>query len=89
MIVEFDKSFERSLDKISNKSLFPKIEKIISTLETANSLEEFHNIKKLTGFKVYYRYRLGDYRIGIERISEKTIMLIVIANRKDIYKVFP
>ncbi len=89
MIVEFDKSFEKSLEKLSDKSLFPKIEKIISTLETIDSLNELANIKKLTGFKVYYRYRLGDYRIGIERISESTIRLIVIAHRKDIYNQFP
>jgi mRNA interferase RelE/StbE len=89
MIVEFDKSFEKSLDKLSDKSLFPKIEKIISTLETIDSLNDLKNIKKLVGFKVYYRYRLGDYRIGIERISESTIRLIVIAHRKDMYKIFP
>ena len=89
MIVEFDKSFEKSLDKLSDKSLFPKIEKIISTLEAIDSLNDLTNIKKLKGFKDYYRYRLGDYRIGIERISENAIKLIVIAHRKDIYNVFP
>jgi len=33
MIVEFDKSFEKSLDKIKNKSIFPRIEKIILEFE--------------------------------------------------------
>lgn len=89
MIVEFDKSFERSLEKLSNRSLFSKIEKVILNLEAANSLDDLRSIKKLTGFKVYYRYRFGDYRIGIERISENIIRLIVIAHRKDIYKIFP
>ena len=58
MIVEFDKSFEKSLDKLRDKSLFPKIEKIIAALESIDSLNDHTNIKKLTGFKVYYRYRL-------------------------------
>ena len=89
MIVEFDKSFEKSLDKLKDKSLYPKIEKVISILEKTNSLIELASIKKLSGYKVYYRYRLGDYRIGIEQISKNTIRLIVIAHRKEVYDLFP
>ena len=89
MIVEFDKSFDKSLDKLKDKSLYPKIEKAISILEKTNSLIELAGIKKLSWYKVYYRYRLGDYRIGIEQISKNTIRLIVIAHRKDVYDVFP
>lgn len=33
MIVEFDKSFEKSLNKLKDKSISPKIEKVISILE--------------------------------------------------------
>lgn len=89
MIVEFDKSFDKSLDKLKDKSLYPKIEKVISILEKTNSLIELASIKKLSGYKVFYRYRLGDYRIGIEQISKNTIRLIIIAHRKDVYDVFP
>jgi mRNA interferase RelE/StbE len=89
VIVEFDKSFDKSLDKLKDKSLYPKIEKVISILEKTNSLIELASIKKLSGYKVYYRYRLGDYRIGIEQISKNTIRLIIIAHRKDVYDVFP
>jgi len=32
MIIEFDKSFEKSLDKINDKSLFAKIEKLIESI---------------------------------------------------------
>ena len=38
MIVEFDKSFEKSLDKLGDKSIFPKIEEAISILEEIDSL---------------------------------------------------
>lgn len=89
MIVEFDKSFLKSLDKLKDKSLFPKIEKSIAVLEKSNTFSELPNIKKLNGFKTYYRYRLGDYRIGFEKLSEDTIRIIIIANRKEIYKLFP
>ena len=89
MIIEFDKSFEKSLEKIKNRSLFPKIEKIIIEFENARTLAELTNIKKLTGYKFYYRVRIGEYRLGFEKIAENTLRFIIIAHRKDIYKSFP
>ncbi len=38
MIVEFDKSFSKSLDNLNDKSLFPKIEKLIETVESSITL---------------------------------------------------
>ena len=89
MIIEFDKSFEKSLDKIKNKLLFPRIEKIILEFEKSKSLTDLPNIKKLTGFKNYYRLRIGEYRLGFEKIDENTLRFILIAHRKDIFKLFP
>lgn len=89
MIVEFDKSFEKSIDKVKDKSILPKIETIIADLENAKSFQEIKNLKKLSGFKTYYRIRLGVYRIGLEKIAETTIRLIIVAHRKDIYRSFP
>jgi len=89
MIIEFDKSFEKSLEKLKNKSLYPKIETTIIEFENAKSLSELSNIKKLTGFKFYYRVRIGEYRLGFEKIAENTLRLIIVAHRKDIYKLFP
>ena len=89
MNIEFDKSFEKSLDKLKDKTLFPKIEKAIELFEQKATISQIPNFKKLTGFKNYYRYRIGDYRIGVERISDETIRLILVAHRKDIYSLFP
>jgi len=89
MIIEFDKSFDKSLDKIKNKNLFPRVEKLIIEMEKSNSLVDFQNIKKLTGFKIYFRVRIGEYRLGFEKINDHTLRFIIIAHRKDIYKLFP
>ena len=89
MIVEFDKSFDKSLQKIKNKSLFSRIEKIILECEKSNSISEITNLKKLIGFKNYYRIRIGEYRLGIELVDNKTLRFILIAHRKDIYRSFP
>jgi mRNA interferase RelE/StbE len=89
MIIEYDKSFEKSLEKVRNKTLFQKIEKIIIDFENAKSLSDIPSIKKLTGYKNYYRLRIGEYRLGFEKISENTLRFIIVAHRKDIYKSFP
>ncbi|MDZ4709226.1 MAG: type II toxin-antitoxin system mRNA interferase toxin, RelE/StbE family [Saprospiraceae bacterium] len=89
MIVEFDKSFSKSLDKITDRNLLSRIENAILKLESAKSVEEIANNKKLTGFTNYYRIKLGDYRMGYERIDGRTVRLITVAHRKDIYKRFP
>lgn len=88
MILEFDKSFNKSLGKVKDPTIFTKIEKLILELESANSISEVSGVKKLTGFKSYYRIRLGVYRVGFEKIGDK-IRLIIVANRKDIYDIFP
>jgi mRNA interferase RelE/StbE len=89
MIVEFDKSFSKSIIRLKDKSISQKLEELIINLESRNSLSVIPNLKKLSGFHSYYRIRIGDYRIGLERINDDTIRLIVVAHRKDIYKIFP
>jgi len=89
MKVEFDKSFEKWLSKITNKVLLGKIEKVIIQLESAQSLEQVSNVKKLIGFKNYFRVQIGNYRLGFELVQKSTVRLIIIADRKDIYKRFP
>ncbi|MBK6354360.1 MAG: type II toxin-antitoxin system RelE/ParE family toxin [Saprospiraceae bacterium] len=89
MIVEYERSFYRSLEKLKDQSLFKKLENIILRLEAANSLSEIVGAYKLTGYKNYYKIRIGSYRLGFEKISSNRIRLIIIANRKDIYNIFP
>ena len=89
MIVEFDKSFEKSLSKLKDPVLFARIVKLIDAFERAENLGDVANVKKLVGFKTYYRCRIGLYRLGFELLNEKTIRFIIIAHRKDIYTKFP
>ena len=89
MILEFDKSFFKSLDKIKLQSVKTKTELLISTFEKADSLQNIPHIKKLAGFKNYCRIRIGNYRPGFELIGNNTVRFIVIGDRKDIYRLFP
>ena len=89
MIVEFDKSFDKSLRQIHDPNVLRKLKRIIIQIEDSPSLLQLPNIIKLTGFSHYYRIRIGDYRIGIELINKAKVRFIIIAHRKDIYKNFP
>ncbi len=89
MIVNLDKSFLKTTKKLKNQSLNKKVIKLIDELENCSSIKDINNCKKLTGYKSYYRIRIGDYRVGFEEISDKEITLIITSHRKDIYNKFP
>lgn len=89
MIVEFDKSFSRSLDKLKDQGVKMKIEHILIEFDNAEIITQIKNLKKLVGFKTYYRIRIGDYRLGIELKETNIVRFIIVAHRKDIYKFFP
>jgi len=89
MIVEFDKSFEKSIGKIRDKLLLNRIEKTILKLERSDEIEDIPGAKKLSGFNNYYRIRIGDYRLGFEMINSRTVRIIIFAQRKEIYQTGP
>ncbi len=89
MIVRFDKSFSKALDKIKDKSVLKRIENSISRAEKAKSIDELVSVKKLIGHDIYYRIRIGDYRIGIENLSSTERRFVTVLHRKNIYNKFP
>ena len=88
MIVLIDKRFEKDTNKINDKSLLKKIATCIINIQNANSLNEIKNLKKLKGFDLEFRIKIGDYRIGLI-IEDNKISFIRVLHRKDIYKFFP
>jgi len=89
MEIIFDRSFSKSLNKLTDQDIKAKIEQVIIEAEAADSLIDIANIKKMQGFKSFYRIRVGDYRIGIELENNAALRFIVVLHRKDIYKKFP
>jgi len=88
MKVLFEKSFGRDLKKIKDKRLLKQVQETIDQVESAASISDVSNMKKMQGFDTYYRIRVGNYRIGIE-ISEGQVIIVCFLNRKDIYRYFP
>ena len=68
------------------------VEQLIAVLEGADSLDSSGvDYKKMEGQKRgehYYRIRLGEWRIGIEYIRPKVVMLRILF-RGEVYKYFP
>ena len=51
-------------------------------------LSEIHNLKKLQGYQLYYRIKVGDYRIGL-KFENQLLTFERVLHRKDIYNLFP
>jgi mRNA interferase RelE/StbE len=84
----FEKSFGRDLKKIKDRRLLKRVQKIIAQVESAASLTDLQNVKKLEGYKTYYRIKVGEYRIGIE-VLDGQVIFVCFLNRKDTYRYFP
>lgn len=89
MRILIDRQFEKDIFLTNDAKLNVRVESVIRMLHHSANLRGVSNLRKLTGFKTYYRIRIGDYRIGFELIDADTVMLIRFLHRKDIYKRFP
>jgi mRNA interferase RelE/StbE len=66
MKIDFKKSFLKELKRLNNKKLKDSIYESIRDVELAETSSQIKNIQKLKGYDVYFRIRVGDYRIGIK-----------------------
>lgn len=89
MNIEFTKRFQKEFRQLANISnLAGLVNNAIENILKAKTVSEIRNLKKLTGYKDYYRIRIGSYRIGV-KITNSTVIFSVFEHRKDIYKRFP
>jgi len=84
----FKNTFLKSIQKIRSEQIKSEIIRSIENVESSNTLRAVNNLKKLKGYKNFYRIRIGTYRIGL-KIEGNTVYFVDIDNRKDIYKRFP
>jgi mRNA interferase RelE/StbE len=89
MELEFDRSFEKALEKIKDKKLFDSIKNLLNQCEEASALKNLKNVRKIVGYSNYYRIKVGEYRVGIQFLKPNTIRFVTVLHRRDIYKKFP
>ncbi len=61
MKVDYSKSFEKSVRKLSGKML-ESVRRVIKEVKEANDIKDITDCKHLVGYKSVYRIRIGDYR---------------------------
>ena len=88
MNVSYKSSFFRSIKKITDSRLKAEIEQAIASVKNAPEKGKIPNLKKMEGYKVHYRIKVGAYRIGIT-IEKNLVTFIRFGPRKDFYKFFP
>ena len=88
MKIEYRESFLKDLRTIKDKQLLAKVRETIESLESAATLPDIQNVKKLRGEKGYYRIRIGRYRLGFV-VDDDSLVLVRFLNRRDIYRSFP
>ena len=88
-IVTFDLK-EQTITRyeVKDKKLKDKVKKVICDVEKAQNVSEIKKLRKLKGYKNFYRLRVWDYRIGLQ-IKHNCVIFVRILHRKEIYKYFP
>ena len=84
----FRRSFTSDLKRVKDKTLIRRVQEVIEKVELATTLDDIGNVKRSQGDGVYYRIRVGNYRIGL-RIEGSTVTFVRFLHRRDIYRYFP
>jgi mRNA interferase RelE/StbE len=88
MYIEFSRKFRKQVEACKEPGIRSKILNIIEATEASVTMQNFPNLKKLTGYKNSFRIRMGDYRIGVV-IDGTKVIFAAFDHRSDIYKYFP
>ena len=88
MKIAYKKKFLKDVNKLPDHIKNGIMDIVFKQIPELENIHDFGGLKKLSGFKNFYRIRCSDYRIGIAIQQDKVIFFRVL-HRKDIYKFFP
>ena len=89
MKIAFEASFARDLKRVRDKQLLQRVQQVIEGVKEAATIDTVAGVKKMQGYDMFYRVRLGDYRIGIEVMRANQVIFVRLLHRKDVYKYSP
>jgi len=88
MKILINKKFLKDLSKLP-ASPQADVEKLVfDIIPKNNNFNELGIFEKIKGYKIYYRARIGDYRIGVS-YENGTLVFERVLHRKEIYRIFP
>ena len=88
MNVVYKPAFHRAIKKITNPALNEDIKQSIKSVKAAKIPGNIPNLKKMKGYKIHYRIKIGRYRIGIEIVGD-TVTFTAFGPRNNFYNFFP
>ncbi len=88
MKTAYKKNFLKDANNLPDQIKSAILDIAFRQIPDTENIQNINNLKKLSGFKNFYRIRYSDYRIGITIQHDKVVFLRVL-HRKDIYKYFP
>ena len=84
----FEKSFKKEVKKIIDKKIKTKIKEVILSVKEAQTIRDIPKLRKMEGYKIDYRIRVGVYRIGVE-IEGDMVTFVTFGHRGNFYRSFP
>jgi mRNA interferase RelE/StbE len=89
MTIEYNAQFVKDLKSLRGTPSYARIRSLaFELMPEMETTEEIIHFSKLEGYENYYRIRVGDYRIGL-KMEDKTVVLMRVLHRKEIYRYFP
>ncbi len=88
MKTAYKKKFLKDANKLPDQIKSTILHIAFKQIPDTENIEDINSLKKLSGFKDFYRIRYSGYRIGIAVQQDKVVFFRVL-HRKDIYKYFP
>jgi mRNA interferase RelE/StbE len=87
--VEYTKRFLKELSGLPEEIQGHAEDMVFNILPGKNPYS-FGRLERMTGYPGKYKIRVGDYRIGVTVDNRRHLVICQrIANRKDIYRIFP
>lgn len=87
-MLKFKNPYEKDIEKITDKKLAEQVASVIQELENCKAIAEIRSVKKMKAKGLYFRIRIGNYRLGLSQ-NQNTVTLLRFMHRKDIYTYFP
>ena len=88
MQVEFTPRFSRDLRRVRSTEVRRQMVEKIEELEASNNLFDVVGISRLSGAGLFYRIRIGNYRMGFSTAGDLVILERFLP-RDQIYRYFP
>ena len=89
MRIEYARSFEKDIKRLRDRKLKTRLEAILLALESASRLDEIAGVVAMSGAPEYFRIRIGQYRLGLKRAADGSILVLRFLTRGEIYRYFP